>query len=487
MEPGRDRQLLTLAVVLGMCMAALEATAVAAAMPSAAGEMGGMARYSWVFSAYLLTSTVTVPLYGKLADVYGRRRLYHVAMAVFLFGSILCGVAGTIGQLILFRAIQGLGAGGVMPVASTVIADVYSLEERGKVQSVFSGVWAVCSLVGPLLGGWITDEFSWRWIFWLNLPFGLISAWMFQRTLRSEPRPQDHRLDWLGTVSLTAAVTLLLVGAVEAPTVWGWTSPLSIATFAAGGASLALFLWQERRAPEPILPLNLFANRLISLGGLGNMVVGTLLFALTAFVPIFGQGVLGGTAMDAGTILAPMLLGWPITSTIAGWLLMRLGYRKLSVSGALLVLAGIAPLAWIGAATTRIEVMACLFVIGLGLGFASIPFYIGPQNAVAWNQRGVVTSALQFSRTIGGTIGVAALGALLNAHLIVGGRTLKTETALDPALRAAASPGEIAAIGTALLSGLHAVFAVLVAIAASLLFFAWWMPGGDPKRHVYQE
>ena len=482
-------------MLLGSFMAALEATAVAAVVPTAVGEMGGVARYSWVFSAYLLTSTTTVPLYGKLADLYGRRVVYHVSMALFLLGSALSGLAGSLPQLILFRAVQGLGAGGVMPVAGTLLGDIYTLEERGRVQGLFSGVWALASLVGPLLGGFLTDALSWRWIFFVNIPFGLASSLVLERFLHGEPQRREHRLDVLGTVSLTAAVTLLLVALSEGPEVWGWGDPRTVGLLAGSALSFALFFWQETRAAEPMLPLGLFRHRLIAVSSAGNVVIGALLFALTAFVPMFGQGVLGGSAVAAGAILSPILLGWPLSSTVAGWMLMRIGYRRMAIGGALLLAAGGLLLARTGPATTRLDVMIAMFVIGLGLGFTAMPYFLGPQNAVPWGMRGVVTSSVQFFRSIGGAVGVAALGALLNARLaasLAGGPgaaagRLDANAALEPGLRAALPPADLARLTAALLDGLHAVYLVIAAIAAASLGVALLFPGGSPQSMVHRD
>lgn len=488
MQPGKERQLVTGAILLGSFLAALEATAVAAAVPTAVGELGGVSHYSWVFSAYLLTSTTTVPLFGKLADLYGRKRTYQWAVFFFLLGSALCGVAQSFTQLIIFRAIQGLGAGGVMPVAITVTGDIFTLEERGRIQGLFSAVWAFSSLIGPLLGGWITDALSWRWIFYLNLPFGLLSAWMLHRWLREEKARTEHKLDILGTVSLTAACTFLLLALIEGPGSWGWADPRTLLLMAGSVIGFVVFLWQERRAPEPMLPLDLFENRLIAVSSAGNALLGALLFATTAYIPMFGQGVLGGTAVDAGTILAPILIGWPIASTIAGRILLRVGYRTMSMWGAVLIVAGFVPLAFTSAATGRTEVMIAMMVVGLGLGFISMPYMLGPQNAVPWHRRGVATSSVQFFRNIGGAVAVAALGALLNARFhAVAGPQADANTVLEPALRARLNPGALQQITSALLNGLQGVFIALAVLSVAGLFVAVMFPRGSAQSQMHRE
>lgn len=486
MQAGRERKLVTGSILLGMFLAALEATAVAAAVPTAVGELGGMSRYSWVFSAYLLTSTTTVPLFGKLADLYGRKRTYMAAVAIFLVGSVLCGLARSFGQLVIFRAIQGLGAGGVMPVAITITGDIYTLEERGRIQGVFSAVWGIASLVGPLAGGLITDTLSWRWIFYLNLPFGLLSAWMLHRYLNEETGRQKHKLDILGTVSLTAAVTMLLLALIEGPEVWGWSDPRTVGLLTGAAAGLAVFLWQERRAPEPMLPLDLFQNRLIAVASVGNMLLGALLYAVTAYVPMFGQGVLGGTAMDAGTILMPILIGWPIASTIAGRYLLRVGYRRMSIAGNVLIVAGALLLALTGPGTTREDVMVSMMIVGFGLGFVSMPYMLGVQNAVPWNRRGVATSSVQFFRSMGGAVAVAALGALLNARVAArGGAGNSADSILEPALRARLAPEALERLTGALLGGLQAVFIALAVLAAAGFLVSLLFPRGSVRSQTH--
>src|SRR4051812_17726170 len=488
MQPGRERRLVTAAILLGMFLAALEATAVATAVPTAVGELGGVTHYSWVFSAYLLTSTTTVPLFGKLADLFGRKRTYLWSVAIFLIGSVLCGLARSFPQLILFRAVQGLGAGGVLPVATTITGDIYTLEERGRIQGIFSGIWAMASLIGPLLGGLLTDHLSWRWIFYLNIPFGLLSAVMLQRWMREEAVRTEHRLDILGTVSLTAAVTLLLLALLEGPELWGWGDARTLGLLAGSAAALAVFLWQERRTPEPMLPLDLFQNRLIAVASVGNFLIGALLYSVTAYVPMFGQGVLGGTAVKAGSILAPVLLGWPIASTLAGRLLLKIDYRLLTIYGSVAVIAGSVLLALTNAHTTGLWIMVAMMITGFGLGLSSMPYLLGVQNAVPWRRRGVATSSVQFFRNIGGAISVAALGALLNARLqAIAGPGVDANATLDPKLRAGLAPEALHKLTSALLHGLQGTFVAIAAMSAVFLITALLFPQGSARSLMDRE
>lgn len=486
MEPGRERRLITAALILGMFLAALEATAVGTAMPTAVAELGGVARYSWVFSAYLLTSTTVVPMFGKLADLFGRRRIYIGSAALFMGGAALCGIAETFEQLIAFRAIQGLGAGGLMPVAITLIGDIYPLEERGKIQGLFSGVWGVSSLLGPAVGGLVTDLLTWRWVFYLNVPFGLASVIMLQLYLKERQPRRRHRLDLLGTALLTTSVAVLLLTLLEGSQLWGWGDPRTLALLALSGLGGVLFTLQERRAPEPMLPLDLFRNPVIAVSSAGSVVIGTLLFSATAFVPMFTQGVLGGTALDAGMTLAPMSIGWPIASTAAGWLLLKAGYRPLTILGGLAGFAGAALLATAGPGSPRTLLMGAMLVAGVGLGLMSTPYLVAVQNAVPWERRGVATSSVQFFRTIGGAIAVAALGAVLNGRLQAAGTSLDdANVALDPTLRAAVPAGELAVIQDALGAGLHSVYVVIAAIASLGFVVALLFPRGSARSHAH--
>jgi EmrB/QacA subfamily drug resistance transporter len=479
-QAGRERKLVTAAMLASMFLAALEATAVATAMPTIVSELGSVERYSWAFSAYLLTSTTTVPLYGKLADLYGRKRIFIFSVALFLAGSVLCGVAGSFAQLILFRAIQGLGAGGVMPVAITIVGDIYTLEERGRVQGLFSAVWAVASLVGPAVGGLVTDLASWRWVFYFNLPFGFVAAAMVHRYLQEEESRREHRLDIVGTVLLTGGVALFLVALQEGSTIWGWADARTLGTLAVAVVALAFFVRQELRAPEPMLPFDLFRVRLIAVASIGSIALGTLLFTLTAYVPMFVQGVLGGSASEAGATLMPMSLGWPVASTLAGWLLMRAGYRPLVLLGAITAFAGCLLLASLDAGSDRTDVMLAMLVVGAGLGFVSTPYIVAVQAAVPRSRRGVATSSQQFFRTIGGAIAVTVFGAVLNAYLLnAAGAGVSAQSALDPSLRQALDPESLGRLVLGLREGLHVIYLACAVAALAGCAVAFLFPRGS--------
>ena len=486
MQPGKDRQLVTVALIAGMFLAALEATAVATAMPTAVSELGGVERYSWAFSAYLLTSTTTVPLFGKLADLYGRLRIYHVSVVIFLLGSALCGAATSFEQLVFFRALQGIGAGGVMPISVTLVGDIYTLEERGRMQGVFSAVWGVASLIGPILGGIVTDLISWRWIFYFTIPFGIISAVMMQMFLKEPQIRREHKLDILGTVILTTAVTLALLAILEGPEVWGWLDARTLTLVALSIVGLFLFIWQEKRAAEPMLPLDIFSNPIISVASAGSVILGSLLFALVAFVPMWAQGVLGGSASDAGAALIPMMLAWPIASTVSGRMMLRVGYRPLVIFGSFISAFGLGILSW--GYPDRLQLTIAMICIGLGNGFIATPFLVAVQAAVPWNRRGVATSTNQFFRTIGGSVSVAALGAVLNAHLHdVLGEGANANAVLDPKTRAAADPALLDRTVGALSEGLHSVFLICLGAGIVAVVIAFMFPRGLAADHAHAE
>lgn len=410
MSSASSRPLTVVALLFATFMAAMEATVVATAMPTVIADLGGVALYGWVGSAYLLASTVSVPLFGKLADLSGRRPVLLFGIALFLLGSVASGAATTIHLLIGARAIQGLGAGAIQPVSMTVVGDLYRMEERGRVQGLFGAVWGVSGVVGPLLGGLIVHSFSWPWVFWVNVPFGLASAFFLVTSYREEPRGGARvALDWQGAMALTLASCALLLGA-------GGTEPTL--TLGLSAAFFALFLFIERRAAAPVLPLPLLRERHVAVAVVSGALTGAAMMTTLIFLPLYVQGVIGGSPAAAGGVITPMLVGWPITSALSSRLIVKRGYRGPVRAGALLVAVALVALAsairydggllWIGTA---------MFVFGCGMGLMTAALLIALQSSVTIRERGVVTALSMFSRTMGGALGVGALGALFASAL----------------------------------------------------------------------
>ena len=326
-------------------------------MPTVVAQLGGLEHYSWVFAAYLLTSTASVPIWGRLSDLYGRRRLYLAGIAVFLAGSALSGAAASMTQLIAFRAIQGFGAGAVIPLSLTIVGELYALEERARSQALFSGVWGVASIAGPLVGGYITDALSWRWVFYLNLPFGFLVLVVIACAYPPTLRTTSARVDWLGATVLFGGITALLValgGATGAVATW----------LVAAAILLGLFVFIERRLTDPILPLDLFRQAIVSRSLVVVFMTGMAMFGAIAFVPLFVQAVLGGTATDAGQVLTPLFLGWVITSIAGARLTVRIGYRPVAISGVTLLMLGFFWLAAIDAAFCRRSISGAASQVG---------------------------------------------------------------------------------------------------------------------------
>ena len=476
--------LLIAALMLGMALGALDTTVVGTAMPTIIGKLGGVSLYSWVFSAYLLTSTTAVPVCGKLADLFGRKPVFLAGVALFLAGSMLCGLSQSMSQLILFRALQGLGAGAVLPVTMTIIGDLFSIEQRARLQGFFSGVWGVSSIVGPALGGLITDNIGWRWVFYINVPFGLVAAALVSLLLHERVEHRRRQIDYIGSAALTAGVTALLWGLLQGGEAWAWNSRESLATFAVAGLLLALFLWNETRAPEPVLPLSLFRNRIIAVASVAGALAGAAMFGVTSFVPLFVQGVRGGSATQAGLVIAPLSLAWPAGSMISGRLIVRFGYRPSTLIGGVCLALGGLLLATVGEGVSWAVLIALLVLIGLGLGFTTSAFVIAVQNAVSWSQRGVATATSQFFRTIGGSIGVAILGTVLASRwgqeaAARGAGDFERSVLLDPARRVNVPADILAAMESALAVALQHVFMVTAGFAALVLLAVLFVPKGS--------
>ena len=464
--PGRRN--VTVGLLLGMAVVATEVTVVTTALPTVIGEIRGLELYPWVFSAYLLSSTITVPIYGKLADLYGRKPVFLGGMAVFLLGSVLCGFASSMPLLVAFRALQGLGAGAVMPLVFTIIGDLYPLKDRGSIQGMMSALWGIASLAGPGLGALLTVTFSWRWVFFVSLPFGLLAAWFIRRFLREDVERRSVHVDYAGAAAISAGLLTLLMVALEGGRALPWGSPPMFGLLGLSLALMAAFISIERRAPDPLLPLSLFQLPIVSVASVGNVLQGAQLFALTAYIPLYVQGVRGESATGAGAVLTPLLLGWALSATAGPRVLLRFGFRPTALLGTGLLLAGSLALPFLNAATPAWLITLSMVLLGSGFGPSNTAFVVAVQSAVPWELRGVATSSTQLFRNLGGSIGVALLGGLLNSRLQVAlpADAIDHDALLNSAARAALGPDAIAALRVALGDALHLVFVVLAVLAA---------------------
>jgi EmrB/QacA subfamily drug resistance transporter len=408
-----ERGPILLAVMLSTALVALDQTIVATAVPSIVSDLGGFDEFPWLFSVYLLAQAATVPVNGKLADIFGRKPLMYYGIAAFLLGSVLCAVAWSMPVLIAARALQGLGAGAVQPIGMTVIGDIYSLQERAKVQGYVASVWGISSVVGPTIGGVFSDLLSWRFIFWVNVPLCLVAAWMLRRFSERVERRQAS-VDYLGAALLTVATTLVVLGLLEGGRSWAWGAWQTPAVFGLAVVLLGLFARVERRAAEPILPLWVFTSRTLVVAAALSFLVGGLLLGLSTYVPTLGQEVVGASAITSGFALAALTIGWPISASQAGRLYLSIGFRATGLLGVGLALAGAVVLVLLDPAGPLWVVAAGCVLIGLGMGWIAAPALIVAQSSVAWGERGVATATNMFARSVGSAVGVAVFGAIVN-------------------------------------------------------------------------
>ena len=484
----RRRNFITAGVMIGMFLSALEATAVSTAMPTVISSLGGLSIYSWVFSAYILTSTVSVPLWGRLSDLYGRRAFYIIGIIIFLIGSALSGQSNTMPELIAFRAFQGLGGGALLTLGTIIIGDIFSLKQRARVQGLFGGVWGLSSIAGPLIGGFITDYFSWRWVFYLNIPFGIIAALIIGFSLKI-PGSQDEKihLDYRGAIVLTALLTLFLLGLMQISKAGGLKSPTALLMLAASIPLLWFFVFTEKRAESPILPLDLFSNPFFKTSAITGFLTGMAMFGAVYFIPLFIQGVLGTTATKTGTTLTPLLLTWVFFSSISGKLMLRFGYRPLIVIGTSIVVIGFSFLSLMNVSTTRNEIIGTMMVLGWGMGLIFVPLILAVQNSVSRNRLGIATSATQLFRLIGATVGVSLMGAVMSAGIYSGSASLPKDTLsseisknieliVNPATRDSLSPDSIAILKQVLAGSLQYVFITGLVIAILAFISAFLVP-----------
>lgn len=432
-------------MMLASGLVAIDSTALATAVPSIVADIGGFTSFPWLFSIYLLASAVTVPIYAKLADLFGRKPLILWGIGVFLLGSILSGFAWDMPSLIVFRAVQGIGAGAILPIVITMVGDIYTLEERARVQGYLASVWAVAAVAGPTLGGVFAQFDLWRGIFFINIPLCLLAGWMIWSRFTEEVERREHRIDYAGAALFSVSVTLLILGLLQGGTGWAWDSPQSLGVLGAGALLLVAFVLVEQRAPEPILPFWALSRRLLWATNLLGFCVGAILISLTAYVPTFLTVTTDAEPIAAGLALGALTIGWPVASVVAGRLYLRFGFRSTTILGAGILLLGTGLLA-LSAPNPSIWVVAGVcFMIGVGFGLAAVPSLVAAQTSVEWNERGVVTGTQLFSRSIGQSIGAAALGAVANAVILAHGGDETLPSTMEAAAGAVFLGGAIVA------------------------------------------
>ncbi len=440
-----ERGPILFAVMVSTGLIAIDATIVATAVPSIVRDVGGFAEFPWLFSVYLLAQAVSVPVYAKLADLFGRKPLMLFGIGLFLIGSILCGIAWSMPALIVFRAIQGLGAGAVQPMSMTIIGDIYSVAERATVQGYVASVWALSAVVGPTLGGVFSQLGIWRWIFLVNIPLCLLAGALIARDFHEQVHRRDHRIDYAGSVLLTVGLALIILGVLQGGHGWAWTSPTSLAVFGGGTIVLLAFALVERRAAEPVLPMWVLRRRLLAATTTLSLGIGVVLIGLTSFVPTYLENSLGVPPLVGGLALATLTIGWPIAASLSGrYFYLRIGFRPTIWIGLGIVLVGTVALAALATRPSVLVVAVTCFVIGFGMGLVSAPALIAAQASVDWHERGVATGMNMFARSIGSALGAAVFGAVANAVVAASGRP---ET--DPATAAAAGTAVFVAAAVA--------------------------------------
>jgi EmrB/QacA subfamily drug resistance transporter len=454
------RRMVFLAACLAIFMVSVEATIVATAIPTIVGDLGGLRLFSWVFGIYFLTQAVTIPIYGRLADLYGRKNLLVISVVLFLAGSILSGFAHDMVALIVFRGLQGLGGGGVQPLANTIVGDLYHGKERARVQGILSSTWGISAVTGPLLGAFLVPHAGWPTIFWLNVPFGILCIWLVVHYFDERIERHPHRIDYAGSILLAAGIGTLMFALIMAGNL-----PVALEALL-GTIALALMVWlvvHELQTPEPMMPLRLFRVRVIGVANAGNFATGALAMGITAFLPTYVQGAMGRSAILAGATLGATSLGWTVGAIIASRVLAHTTYRVIALAGSVMLVAGCGFLIALQPGGSVWSAISGAGIVGLGFGFINIVFVVTTQAAVGWEQRGAVTASNMFMRQLGQSVGTAAFGAVFNLGLyarIPDANDIVTNM-MEPAARAHLNPLEVTRYATAIAASLHAIYIIL--------------------------
>ncbi|WP_432984943.1 MDR family MFS transporter [Dactylosporangium sp. CA-233914] len=472
------RQILLLmgGLMTGMLLAALDQTIVGTALPTIVGDLGGLDHYSWVVTAYLLASTASTPLYGKISDLYGRRPVLLFAIATFLAGSLLAGLSQNMTELIATRALQGIGAGGLMTLAFTIVSDVVAPRERARYQGLFGAVFGISSVAGPLVGGYFAEN-DWRWIFYINVPLAIFALFVCARVLRLVPHTRrEHRIDYIGATLMVAGCSALLLALSWGGNEYAWDSAVILGLFAAFAVLTALFIFVEGRAEEPVLPLRLFKRATFSLANVGTFVLGFAMFGSIIYVPLYLQIVKGATPTRSGLLMLPMMAGVIATSIVAGRIISRVGrYKWFPVAGTVVMGTGLLLFTSLEVNTPLWQAFIYMTVIGVGLGLAMQPLILAVQNALDLRDMGAGTSAATFFRSLGGSVGVAALGAVMNNQLATQMRDAGTSVSINAPAQVRALPAaQLEMVEHIFVNALHPVFlaAAVVALLGTLITFA---------------
>jgi EmrB/QacA subfamily drug resistance transporter len=486
-ETTSRRTLVLAAAMMAIFMAAVESTIVATAMPSIVADLGGFSLFSWVFTAYLLPQAVSIPIYGRLADLHGRKPVFFAGASLFLVASALCGFARTMPVLIGLRALQGLGAGAIQPIATTIVGDIYTPAQRARVQGYISGVFGVSAIIGPALGAVLVEHGSWPVVFWINLPIGLAAFVMFAVFLRERLEPRPHEVDYLGSALLALGGGALMTALVQSASLPGMTVAALLAVALAALAALGA---HERRTAEPMLALRLWRNRFIAIGNLGAFTLGALMMGVTAFLPTYVQAVLGGSASAAGLVLAVMSVAWTLGSIVGGRLMIRTSYRLTATLGGLALVAGALALIALEPPRGLAWANAGSLFVGLGMGLCNTTFLVSVQASVGWGERGVATSSNMFTRIVGQAAGAAAFGAILNlgVHRHAPGAAGVINRLMAPALRATLDHAEVARLTGAVATALHEVYLAVGLLSLLAVLLVLQLPSGfGPTGHTRRD